>query len=159
MGLLDLKVPRSQVQAPGGSFAVRGLSLEDLVNLHHRYTAEFGGVFDQFRTWATTETGELPPLEQFVAKLLYQAPVLAAQVIAIACDEDSDEGLAVARRLPPLVQAEALQQIGRLTFRSEEDVKKMLTLVVAQVRALVDALVRTNEFLPTSPAGSGPTGA
>lgn len=159
MGLLDLKLPTTQVATPGGSFAVRGLSLEDLVSLHHRYTGEFGAVFDQFREWASTESGDLPPLDQFVAKLLYQAPVLAGQVIAIAADTDTPEGLTAARRLPPLVQAEALQAIGRLTFQSEEDVKKMLTLVIGQVKALVDALLKTSEFLQPSNGGSGATGA
>lgn len=155
MGLLDLKIPRSQVKTPGGDFAVRGLSLEDLVHLHRTHTSEFGGVFDQFRDWASTEDGELPPLDQFVAKLLYQAPVLAARVIAIAADEDTDAGLEVARRLPPLVQAEALQEIGRLTFRSEADVKKMLTLVIQQVRALVDGLLRSTASLTALDGGSG----
>jgi len=155
MGLLDLKIPTAQVETPGGSFAVRGLSLEDFVNLHHEHTAEFGSVFDQFRTWASSEGDDLPPLDQFCAKLLYQAPILAARVIAKGADEDSPEGLAMARQLPPLTQAEALQAIGRLTFRSEDDVKKMLALVIAQVKALTQALLKSSQYLPTPEAGSG----
>lgn len=155
MGLLDLKIPMTQVETPGGSFAVRGLSLEDFVNLHHEHTGEFGSVFDQFRTWASSEGDDLPPLEQFCAKLLYQAPILAARVIAKAANEDTPGGVAMARQLSPLTQAEALQAIGRLTFRSEEDVKKMLALVIAQVKALTQALLTSSQFLPTHEAGSG----
>ncbi|MCQ4311688.1 hypothetical protein NAV33_07240 [Pseudomonas stutzeri] len=155
MGLLDIKIPTTQVETQGGNFAVRGLSLEDFVNLHNEHTDEFGGVFDQFRTWASTEGDELPPLEGFCAKLLHQAPILAARVIAKAANEDSPAGLAMARQLSPLVQAEALQAIGRLTFRSEEDVKKMLALVIAQVKALTQALLTASQSLPMSEAGSG----
>lgn len=155
MGLLDIKIPTTQVETSGGSFAVRGLSLEDFVSLHSEHTDEFGGVFDQFRSWASSDSEELPPLEQFCAKLLYQAPILAARVIAKAADEDSPAGVAMARQLPPLAQAEALQAIGRLTFRSEEDVKKMLALVIAQVKALTHALLNASQSLPMSEAGSG----
>lgn len=155
MGLLDLKIPTTQVETPGGSFAVRGLSLEDFVNLHHEHTAEFGSVFDQFRNWASSEGDDLPPLEEFCAKLLYQAPVLAARVIAMAANENNPEGLAQARQLPPIAQAEALQAIGRLTFRSEDDVKKVLALVIAQVKALTAALLKSSQYLPTPEAGSG----
>jgi len=155
MGLLDLRIPTAPVETPGGSFAVRGLSLEDFVNLYNEHTDEFGSVFDQFRTWASSEGEDLPPLEQFCAKLLCQAPVLAARVIAKAANEDNADGLAVARQLSPLVQADALRAIGRLTFRSEEDVKKMIALAIEQVKALTKALLATSNYLPTSEAGSG----
>lgn len=155
MGLLDVKIPTTQVETPGGAFAVRGLSLEDFVNLYNGHTEQFGALFDQFRDWASSEGDDLPPLEQFCAKLLSQAPDLAARVIAKAANEDSPAGLAIARQLPPLAQAEALQSIGRLTFRSEEDVKKMLALVIGQVKALVQALLASSKSPVPLEAGSG----
>lgn len=155
--LIDLQIPTVPVETPGGAFAVRGLSLEDIVNLYNEHTAQAGTLFDQFNKWAAADgTGEeLPPLGEFVAMLISQAPVLAARVIAKAADADSPEGLAMARRLPPLAQTEALEKIGHLTFRSEEDVKKMAALMIRYAKNLVQALLRASSSLEPSVPGSG----
>jgi len=157
MGLLDITIPTTQVETPGGSFAVRGLSLEDFVSLYDEHTQQFGALFDQFRNWASSNGEDMPPLEQFCAKLLYQAPAIAARVISKAANADTPAGLAMARQLSPLTQAEALESIGRLTFRSEEDVKKMLALAVTHIKNLVQMLIAAPGSLTQPEAGSGPS--
>ena len=153
--LSELQIPTSQVETPGGSFAVRGLSLEDIVNLYNEHTEQAGSLFDQFNKWAAADGDDLPPLDQFIALLISQAPILVARVIAKAADEDTPEGLHMARRLAPIEQADALEKIGKLTFRSEEDVKKMLALAIRHAKNLVKALLaQSSSPIPLVP-GSG----
>lgn len=154
--LSELQIPTSPVETPAGVFAVRGLSLEDIVNLYNEHTEQAGSLFDQFNKWAAAEDGEdLPPLDQFLTLLISQAPILVARIIAKAADEDTPAGLMMARRLDPLSQSITLEKIGKLTFRSEEDVKKMLALVIRHAKNLVQALLRQSSSPTPCAPGSG----
>jgi hypothetical protein len=158
MGLLDLKIPMDSVDTPAGSFAVRGLSLEDLTLLYHDYTAEFGDLFTQFRDWAMTKGDDLPPMEQFLTVLIMQAPRLAASAIVYAADtppEQRKEAVNLVVKLDTASQHEVLATIGRLTFRTEEDVKKMLELLLRTVQNLTASLLQMTEPKPLRKPGSG----
>lgn len=141
MGLLDITFPTAQVETPGGSFAVRGLSLEDMVILMNAHQAEVGTLFDQFRDWAMTEGDDKPPVGQFVAIVASQAPALIGRIIAMAADADSPKGIEHARKLPPSDQAQALEKIGHLTFRTEEELQKMIGLAIRGLNQLTKALI------------------
>lgn len=159
MSLKELQFPKSLVETPAGNFAVRGLSLQDFVILYNSYTDQFGDLFNQFRDWASTEGDDLPPLDQFVTKLVLQCPDLAAHAIVIAADDDptDKEALAAARKLDSLSQAQALRAIGTLTFRTEEEVKKMLGLAINAMHKMTDALLQMAEPTLRKP-GSGQSG-
>lgn len=156
MGLLDLQFPTAQVETPGGDFAVRGLSLEDLTNLMNSHQAEFGTLFDQFRAWALTEGDDKPPLTQFVVRVVSQTPSLISTVIAKAADADTPAGRAMARKLVPADQAQALEKIGRLTFRSEDELQKMLGLAIRGLDQLTRALILDSSSQLQQASGSGP---
>ena len=159
MSLKELQFPKSLVKTPAGDFAVRGLSLQDFVNLYNLYTEQFGDLFSQFKDWSTTDGDDLPPLDQFVTKLVLQCPTMAAHAIVIAADDDPNDkqALAAACRLDSLSQAEALKQIGVLTFRTEDEVKKMLGLAISAMHKMTDALLQMAEPTLRNP-GSGQSG-
>lgn len=159
MGLSDLVHPTAQVETPGGSFAVRGLSLEDLTILMKDHTEEVGTMFNQFRDWAMSEdTPEKPPVHQFLVRVIAQTPSLINRIIARAADEDTARGIAAAGKLVPEDQAEALQKIGELTFRSEEGMRKMMQLAIRSLDQLTKALISDSASLGMPETGSGPSG-
>lgn len=123
MGLKDLQLPRDTVEIPGGaSFSVRGLSYVDLTQLlgkHGAVLSEFFQVIAGGDTQAMAEDFGL-----LAGRVVMEAPALAADVIALASDEP--DAFEVVLRLPFPTQTEALSKIGKLTFATEEDVKKFL---------------------------------
>lgn len=156
MGLSDLVHPTAQVETPGGNFAVRGLSLEDLTILMKDHTDEVGTLFNQFRTWALADnTPEKAPVHQFLVRVIAQTPQLISRVIARAADEDTEMGIRMARGLVMEDQVKALETIGGLTFRSEEALQKMLQLAIRSLDQLTKALISDSASLETPQSGRG----
>jgi hypothetical protein len=159
MGLRDLKHPTAQVETPGGSFVVRGLSLEDLTILMKDHTEEVGTLFNQFRDWSLTpDTQEKVPVHQFLVRIVSQTPALISRVIARAADEDDAEGIRSAAKLVPEDQSQALEKIGGLTFRSEAELEKMLKLAIRSLDQLTRALISDSAGLDQPELGSGASG-
>jgi hypothetical protein len=124
MSLKDLKLPHEEVKVPGGDkFAVRGLSLADIMSIVRKHRATVSALFDRY---ASVIEGQ--GVSEVGRELLEAAPDVAADVIAHASgDPDAAD---VAARLPFPVQLDAIEKIGRLTFEAEGGPKKVLETVI-----------------------------
>lgn len=126
MGLKDLKLLRNTVEIPGGeTFSVRGLSYVDLTHLLGKH----GAVLSEF--FQVVVSGNAQAMAEdfgtLAGNVVMQAPAMAADIICMATDEPDDpDAYAVALSLPFPAQTDALSKIGKLTFATEEDVKKFL---------------------------------
>lgn len=135
MGLSGFKPKTETVEYPGGSFAVRGLSLEDftvLLRTHHKPMAD---LFDRYVSEAALEkvdadTGgalRLGDMKQVVLEAFELAPGLVGDSIARAADETDNPH--VARLLPIGVQIDAISKIVRLTLEAEGGLEKLAETV------------------------------
>lgn len=129
MGLKDLRIPEEIVEvAPGSSFAVRGLTTDDIAFLVQRHGDAMTAEFDRF-----VELGEdLEPqaIAGFIVPLIDKVPELISDGIACASDDTSPESLAVARRLPFPAQVDAIEKIVKLTFDVAGGPKKLVESVI-----------------------------
>lgn len=140
MALSDYTVPRKQVDLGGGNFIeVRGLGMEDVSFLVSVHSDDMDAVVEMFRP---KTSGQITPEaivkkaqedDGMIAGLLQSFPLLAANIIAVACDEPDQ--LSNARRLPLPKQTEALIEIARLTFEDAEGFKKFVGNVTAVLRS------------------------
>lgn len=144
MALSDYTVPRKQVDLGGGnSIEVRGLGMEDVSFLVSVHSDDMDAVVEMFRP---KSSGPITPDsivkkaqedDGMIAGLLQTFPLLAANIIAVACDEPDQ--LSTARRLPLPKQTEALIEIARLTFEDAEGFKKFVGNVAAVLRSATPA--------------------
>lgn len=144
MALKGWTLPSSTFDLPGGgSFAVRGLSVDQVAALVREDRETLIRVFDQVtgredvqqaaEAAASGEEMPEPPTEdsgmqQVVMDLLDVAPTLAAKIIAWAAGEP--DAVEEARQIPAPTQLEILVEIGRLTFATTSPGKFMETVTV-----------------------------
>lgn len=138
MGLKHIKLPSAEVVFPGGTIAVRGLSLDDVAYLVRLHKASLEELFDSFQT-----EGDLTAeaAMKFVGPLVQTMPRLAAD--AIACAAGDHEDADIAAQLPFPVQVEILELVIGLTFSTEGGPKKLVETVVRLAlgtTALMDTL-------------------
>lgn len=127
MGLKHLKLPEAHIELPGGGFAVRGLSLNDIAFLVQRHGAKLQALFTQFTTNATGEIST-EAVAAFALPLIQAAPEIAAELIACASGDPDDADIAAS--LPFPVQVEALEKLASLTFDASGGPKKLLETVL-----------------------------
>ena len=125
MALGDYKVPSHEFNLKGGSFIVKGLSLEDVTSLVQHHLPDLEALYDLFTKSADVMSEDFRPL---VVSLVTQAPGFAANVIALAAGEP-DKAKAAAT-LPFPVQVDVLLKVGDLTFLEVGGVKKALESIV-----------------------------
>lgn len=136
MGLRGIKIPEARIELPDGGFAVRGLSLDDIMFLVQRHGAGLQAAFAQMMA----SDGELSTdtVAGFALPFLTSAPKIAAEVIACASgDKDAAD---VAAGLPFPVQIEALEQIARLTFEASGGPKKLVESVINLAQGMTGLL-------------------
>jgi hypothetical protein len=129
MGLRSLRLPTETVEVPGSdSFAVRGLSLQDVTVLVRKHGPILTMLFEKFKT----QTGDLSPetVAALGTSLLETAPEVASEIIALAEGSAEAEDVEGAARLPFPVQVDALEKIATLTFTSEAAIKKVVETVI-----------------------------
>ena len=126
MSLSNYKAPRENIDLKGGSFSVRGLSLQDVSMLVQHHLPDIEAVFDLFGHLDTATPDEMRPV---VTAMVAQAPGFAANVIALASDEP--EQAQTAATLPAPVQIDALMKIGNLTFSDVGGPKNAMETIVA----------------------------
>jgi hypothetical protein len=112
--LSKLAFPSEVVHTSGGALELRSLSFADMTALYSRHAAR---------------------AEEAFAMVM---PEIVADVIAFAAGEP--EMASVALRLSPPVQLEAIEKIAKLTFKSEEDAKKVLEGVVRMMNVATNLL-------------------
>lgn len=155
MALRDLKLPSTNIETPGGSFEVRGLSYSDLMMLATTHGSQLGLLFGKI-----TEGGGSPITEERVkstiSNLAPQFAEIVAAAIALAADDYSPEGIEIASRLSFNKQTEALEAIFLNTFQSEAELKKFMETII---RMITGARVTLDQVsLPLSEAGFGALG-
>lgn len=138
MGLKHIKLPEAVIEFPGGDFAVRGLSLDDISYLVQRHGEKLNSLFTEF----TSGSGEMTvkAVAQFALPMLKSAPDIAAEMIACASGEHDAETVAIARSLPFPVQLETLQKLAELTFNVAGGPKKLLETVVSMAQGTTGLL-------------------
>ena len=137
MGLKDLSFPSEMVKTSGGDLALRGLCLEDVIQLVNSHKAVVEKMFNGAMEIESPEEdiGETEILSQIrsmdiAGKLIKEAPLVAAHVIALGAGDGDKESIEIARKLPVTVQVECLDKIGTMTFVAEGGAKKFLETVI-----------------------------
>lgn len=127
MALKDYVLPTMEVTLPdGGSFAVRGLSLDDVAQL----LVKHGPVME---TFFTRYSGGVESNAMEVGMgLIAQAPALVAQIIALAADAPEMEH--VVRKMPMGIQQDALEKLSQMTFDASGGPGKFVAAVVRLIQ-------------------------
>lgn len=110
MSLKDIVLPKETIEFSGGSFAVRGLSFNDVLTLVNEHRPAIEPLFMQ------AVAGGLPMGDQVELGLMLveKAPAVVAHAVALAADEP--DGAAAFLRLPVDVQLDAIERLMRVTF-------------------------------------------
>lgn len=141
MSLRDYAVPTELVDIDGKtSFAVRGISFEDLTKIVLRHGPLCVMIYQEFVD-SKAKFGLRPEvLGQFISTSMSKFPEAVTDVIAIAADEDFPELREIVRRLPIGVQIDAIYKIVGLTFTGEADVKKLVEIVTGMAQSVTASL-------------------
>lgn len=126
MALVGYKPPVDTVEFKGGSFQVKGLSLNDVSILVQANLQDMEVLFDTFDKGVGDGTNM--DFTTIASTLLSHAPRFVTNAIALACTEADpfEDKLAAAAALPMPVQIEAIKKVGSLTFEEAGGVKKFL---------------------------------
>lgn len=136
MSLKELTIPSASVQTPGGSFSVRGLSLEDLTYILQIHSVEVAHVV---RTLESKKDGvDRSLISEMAVGLIESSPAVAAEIIANAAD--APDQVAKVRKLPFTTQLDALEKIGDLTFEAYGGPKKVLEVVIRLAKGTTNLL-------------------
>lgn len=125
MSLGSYQAPSHEVVLKGGSFHVKGLSLNEVSLLIHHHMPDIEALFDLFMNIEQVSESDF---QSVAAALVSQAPGFAANVIALAAGEP--DNAKVAATLPFPVQVDIIVKIGDLTFSEVGGVKKCLESIV-----------------------------
>jgi hypothetical protein len=121
MALADYQPERVDIPFKGGSFQVKGLSLDDVSVLMKHHLTDMDELLELYSRNVSQDIA-VAATAQYAVTLVREAPALVANVLALAAEEpDSVDN---ARRLPIPTQIEALKVIGRLTFEEAGGAKK-----------------------------------
>jgi hypothetical protein len=149
MALSDVPLLTKDFDVNGVTVTLRGLSLSDLGAILPRYGSQIAVLFGK----AYSNTPVNPSaIAGFAQTLATEAPELAAEIIALAADDASPAGIAIARRLPFGTQIAMLEGVYQNTFASEADVKK-LTEVISRV--VLSLAVKMEQMTPDLLSGAG----
>jgi hypothetical protein len=155
--LTDLRLPEATIKVSDGSFTVRGLSFSDLSSLMATHASAISLFFSNAMTKFQQNKVNPEDIGLLAQEAIREFPGLVSAIIAVAADEDTPEGHAMAARLGATVQIEALEQIVILTIVSEAELKKVIEIVTRGTVKLNDRLGRM--ALSQPPGGSGGSGA
>jgi hypothetical protein len=126
--LLDVCVSSVEV-APGKTFTVRPLNLEEMVKLLISNQEAF------FHMYAAAVEGQKNDVMN-LAPVLMAAPEMAAMVIAIASDQEplDEAAAAVQARMPAAVQLIALTEIFKLSVPDPKKTYALLSEVMGRLQ-------------------------
>lgn len=135
MSLKSYKPVTDTVELPGGhQLAVRGLTTNDLSALFSRYAGDIESVFRLLVDGKSKGSIAVDDASATVAQFINAAPAIAASVIACgAGDGDDAAAFEVALELPFPCQLDALLKIGKLTFGTEQSLKKFVATVSTMI--------------------------
>lgn len=132
MALIDIKIPSKEILvSEGNTFTVRGITFEGLDYLMSVNAKEVNALAAMLATTMDQSIDEADKSSaQMMAMIQTTRPQLAAQIIACASGDCSAEAVTRALQLPVPVQADALNEITRLTFEVNGGIKKFIELLL-----------------------------
>jgi hypothetical protein len=131
MPLADYSPQREEVAFTGGSFIVRGLSLDDISLLMQNHAQDLDKLIAIYSAGIKGDAA-VAAFAQYTIALAKEAPGLVGNLIAIASDEPDVVDKARALSMP--TQVAALKVIGRLTFAEAGGPKKLFESLSELVR-------------------------
>ena len=155
MSLKDLELPSAKVQVSDEVFfTVRGLSLSDISVLLNSHGKELGLIFQKVKDELQGRSEGITANDvQYFAKVLFdKAPDMVAKAIALSADDPGEEDKI--KRLRFTVQIIAIQEVLRLTFTTEAELKKLVEIVIQWLGKINSEAERITSSLP-SIVGSG----
>lgn len=153
MALRDLRLPTTTISTPGGSFAVRGISLSDVMTIANTHGPALAMVFGKL---VNGDKVSVQDVRTLIASIAPQVPDLVAAIIASAADDYSEEGVKMAGKINFQYQVEALEAIFHNTFQSEAELKKFMESVIRMLGGAT-GLIQQMRLLP-SELGFGESG-
>jgi hypothetical protein len=139
MSLRTLKYEHASIEVSGGTVAVRGLSLDDVMQLTRRHGPAMGQLFEQ----VMRDGVDLDSVAAHGALVLDQAPALAAEIIACGTGDGRDDtAIALARTLPFPDQIALIEAVAAATFATEGSAKKVVEIVIRTMRGLTGTLTQ-----------------
>lgn len=145
MSLKTIRVIEEVIKTPGGDFSVRGLTPADVSVLIYNHHDALSDLFNRLLGREGNSADSLG------SALIAESPQIVAEIIALASGENDADAVSLAMQLPVSIQVEALEKIGKLTFRSEDDVKKTTALIISLMKGANDILAAR---LPSTSGGS-----
>lgn len=134
MSLADFTPARETVEFKGGSFDVRGLSLDDVSILMRSHLPDVEAIIDLLAKGNAGAEFEVSAVLEHAITLVKEAPGLVANLIALACDEPDEVDKARALSLP--VQVRAIETICKVTFDEAGGPKKFVESLVHLLASL-----------------------
>lgn len=135
MAIKDFLLPTEEVAFPnGGSFTVRGLSIQDITLLLAQHGPAMETFFDQYNGQKEKSAMEMG------MSVVGKAPALVAQIIASAADEA--DMVDKVMRFPLTMQQDALEKIARLTFDASGGPGKFIEAVMALVQGTTNLMTK-----------------
>jgi hypothetical protein len=122
---------------------VRGLSLNDIIDLCTLNKESVTALFDQFSERDPQSISESEIMQTGLG-MLKSAPLLIAHIIATATDawetyDEADENavnpLTIIMGMPTGIQINCLEAVGKMTFTASNPPKKMLALAFKMMSA------------------------
>ena len=155
MSLKDLELPEARVQVTDEVFfTVRGLSLSDISVLLNSHGKELGLIFNKVKDELQGRSDGITAndVQHFARVIFDKAPDLVAKAIALAADDPGEEDKI--KRLRFTVQIIAIQEVLRLTFTTEAELKKLVEIVIQWLGKINSEAEHLTKSL-TSIIGSG----
>lgn len=142
MALSTYSTPRTTITLDASNnIAVRGLTLEDISFLMQVHKGDVDTVVEMFSgklgkdmTPEGVNKAVQAEGDAMILALLQQFPLLAANIIAVACDEPT--AWENAMQLPMPKQVDAILAIAKLTFEDAEGFKKFVGNVLAVMQSV-----------------------
>lgn len=123
MSLKKLKFAKTKIDTPMGEIALRGITLPDVRKLLVSNPVESELIYKQATALGERiDAGEATNgsvVTEFLSVIIQTAPKLIGHAIALASDDNDDESIEIAMKLPIDVQLECLTAIANMTFVME----------------------------------------
>lgn len=134
MALADYTPVRAPVEFKGGSFDVRGLSLEDVSVLMRSHLPDVEAIIDLMAKGNAGGEFDVTSVMEHAITIVKEAPGLAANLIALAADDP--DNVDKARSMPLPLQVRAIEKICEVTFEEAGGPKKFFESLVRLLSSL-----------------------
>ena len=148
MALKDFHREHREVNFPGGSVKLHGVSFDTLAQLVSEARDDVATAIDAYGE--ASEAGQTG-VEAIALLLLERTPGRAAKLIALAAEEPDAE--AHVRKMPFPVQTDMLAAVADLTFTEADALKKFL----AHLTRATSGMGQAQTIPQIGPAGGGST--